>query len=102
MRRPQTAIERDAAAELRAENARLRAAVEDAADLLEDAFRQGAHEVTAESGLLADLIGWFDTASLSAWRDVGEWLVQHAGWERHPGGSGRRQFYRPPQEESEQ
>lgn len=147
MRRPQTAIERDAAAELRAENEQLRealthmlrvftprtgepgpdmyvetvawthaeavlhrlrdlrrdydAAVEDAADLLEDAFRQGAHEVTAESGLHADLIGWFDTASLSAWRDVGEWLVAHAGWERHPSGIGRRQFYRPPQEESE-
>lgn len=41
---------------------------------------------------------WFDSHAISTWRDIGDYLVEHAGWERHPSGVGRRQFYRPPAE----
>lgn len=44
---------------------------------------------------------WLDTAGISTWRDIGDYLVENADWERHPSGVGRRQFYRPPTQEEE-
>jgi len=57
---------------------------------IEYAFRQIARKI--ERG---DLAGWWDTCALSTARDLGNRLVQLGTWERHPDGSGRRQFYRP-------
>lgn len=76
-------------AELQAENADLRRELADAnAALLElttDAFTQGAHEISR---------GRYNTGGISTYRDLGEWLVKHAGWIREPGGAGRMQTYR--------
>jgi len=77
----------------------------EAIELLADAMFQGCP--TIESCELDPIPGqpqdgdWFDSHALSTWRDVGDYLVEHAGWERHPSGVGRRQFYRPPAEEEE-
>jgi len=75
----------------------------EAIELLEDAMFQGCP--TIESCELDPIPGqpqdgdWFDSHALSTWRDIGDYLVKHAGWERHPSGVGRRQFYRPPAQE---
>lgn len=75
----------------------------EAIELLESAMHQGCP--TIESSDLDPIPGqpqdgdWYDSRALSTWRDIGEYLVKHAGWQRHPSGVGRRQFYRPPTEE---
>lgn len=79
----------------------LSAALNDAIELLEDAMHQGCYHITEGDGHLAELRGYLDTQALSTWVGVGDYLVQHAGWERHPIGIGRRQYYRPPQTEGE-
>lgn len=57
--------------------------------LLEDAMHQGCY---------LDNEGWLHTMGISTWRDLGDYLVEHADWERAPGGAGRIQEYRPPQQ----
>ena len=80
-------------------------ALREALELLEDAMFQGCP--TVESCELDPIPGqpqdgdWFDSHALSAWQEIGDWLTRHAGWERHPAGRGRRQFYRPPAQEEE-
>lgn len=77
------------------------AALAEAIDLLVDAMHQGCYHITEGDGSLAELRGYLDTQSLSLWCDVGDYLVEHAGWERHPIGFWRRQYYRPPQQEGD-
>lgn len=76
----------------------LKAQLAEATALLEDALHQGA------SDELDDGPGepWLDTGAISTYQLIGDFLVLHAGWERHPQGKpgGRRQWYRPPQERS--
>ena len=73
----------------------------EAIELLEYAMYQGCDPVEATD--LEPIPGqpvageWIDTSALGAYRDIGDYLVKHAGWERHPSGVGRRQFYRPPE-----
>lgn len=45
-----------------------------------------------------DRAGWYDSCALSHVVEAGEELVKAGRWERHPGGYGRRQFYRPVQQ----
>lgn len=75
---------RDEAAELRAENERLRA---DLFEYVLDGFVQGAHRQED---------GGYHTGGVSTYRDLGNWLVEHAHWTRRPGGRGRNQVYDPP------
>jgi len=75
---------RDEAAELRAENERLRA---DLFEYVLDGFVQGAHRQED---------GGYNTGGISTYRDLGNWLVEHAHWTRRPGGRGRNQVYDPP------
>lgn len=78
------ATARDEAAELRAENERLRA---DLFEYVLDGFVQGAHRQED---------GGYNTGGVSTYRDLGDWLVEHAHWTRRPGGRGRNQVYDPP------
>jgi len=77
--------------------------ISDTAELLHSVLYQACP--TADEADLDPLPGqpttsdWFDTSAITIWREVGDWLVEHAGWERHPVGRGRRFFYRPPSEE---
>lgn len=80
----QLIAERDEAAELRAENERLRA---DLFEYVLDGFVQGAHRQED---------GGYHTGGISTYRDLGNWLVEHAHWTRRPGGRGRNQVYDPP------
>ena len=77
-------VARDEAAELRAENERLRA---DLFEYVLDGFVQGAHRQED---------GGYNTGGISTYRDLGDWLVENAGWTRRPGGRGRNQVYDPP------
>lgn len=73
---------------------------EEVTALLSSAMHQACHPV--DESELDPVPGqpndsaWLDTMAVSAWRDIGDWLTQHAGWQKHPNGRGRRQFYRPP------
>lgn len=69
---------------LEAENARLKA---DLREYVEDGFLQGAHRQED---------GGYSTGGISTYRDLGDWLVEHAGWTRREGGVGRMQVYDPP------
>lgn len=77
-------VARDEAAELRAENERLRA---DLFWYVLDAFVQGTHRQED---------GGYHTGGISTYRDLGDWLVEHAHWTHRPGGRGRNQVYDPP------
>lgn len=74
---------------------------EEVTALLSSAMHQACHPV--DESELDPVPGqpndsaWLDTMAVSVWRDIGDWLVANAGWERHPSGAGRRQFYRPPE-----
>jgi len=81
---PEPVVARDEAAELRAENERLRA---DLFEYVLDGFVQGAHRQED---------GGYHTGGISTYRDLGNWLVEHAHWTRRPGGRGRNQVYDPP------
>jgi hypothetical protein len=63
-----------------------------------EAFTETSIQISTPNTRDDDLSGWYDSAASSGCVKLGEWLVEHAGWERHPTkGYGRRQFYRPPQ-----
>lgn len=49
----------------------------------------------------SDRDGWWDSCARSDACEHGNWLVENAGWERHPDGYGRRWFYRSPDEAAE-
>lgn len=72
-------------------------------ELLEAAMREGALTILEQVHIGYDTLPgqppieddeWRFTGGLSTWRDIGEWLVLNAGWERHPSGEGKRQFYK--------
>lgn len=73
---------------LKAENERLRA---DLFWYVLDAFVQGTHRQED---------GGYHTGGISTYRDLGNWLVEHAHWTRRPGGRGRNQVYDPPKEDA--
>lgn len=83
------------------EGNRAKALLGEATELLEAALGQGAI-YSEDFPFVVDVpgtSGWLDTGAISTYRDIGDWLVQNAGWERHPTGKpgSRRQWYRPPQ-----
>ena len=57
----------------------------------EDTMYQECHKEPEGS----DYAGWFDTMGRSHRCTAGDRLVQLGKWERGPGGTGRRQWYRP-------
>ncbi len=79
------------------ESDRLRAeltqAREETREYVEDGFLQGANRQED---------GGYHTGGISTYRDLGDWLVEHAGWTRRAGGSGRMQTYDPPAPEATQ
>lgn len=73
-------------AELQAANARLR---EELVEWWEtEIYSAGYHETSGE------FKGWWDSQADSGVVDAGEKLVEAGLWEQHPGGVGRRQWFR--------
>ena len=62
------------------------------AEYLEEAFCQMAAFTKGDD---TEHGGWWDTCAISTTRDIGDRLGEMGLYERHPDGSGRRQWYRP-------
>ena len=63
---------------------------EEVAELVQEIFTEGAAHIVA-----GDMAGWWDTCGRTSMMEAGDRLVALKLWERHPGGYGRRWFYRP-------
>jgi len=91
-------IVRDLVLDAVTELAELRAKAAEADELRKEVVELLNGIVLQHGGLVADgseFDGWHDAMALGGVNYAGSRLVELGLWEKHPGGKGRRQFYRP-------